>query len=177
MLQAENPIEALAAALHAGCLRDLPEIRYKDRDGEKHRDHMNSLSKEERADLYRAEKETGEPQGPFVEKTRRPTSNECDVFMFPQMWSSTALGYGGIGGQAMTSAFTVVVACPRTHTAAVYFGTGGRLAYLVDTRKNTDGGPNLWSCVQNQHMPSCKQAEEMFSQEDQNGGTLEAAGE
>lgn len=31
---------------------------------------------------------------------------EADVF--PQLWSSTALGFGGVGGQAMTTAYTTV---------------------------------------------------------------------
>lgn len=29
--------------------------------------------------------------------------------MFPQAWGSTSLGFGGIGGQAMTSAYTTVI--------------------------------------------------------------------
>jgi hypothetical protein len=49
--------------------------------------------------------------------------------MFPQMWGSTALGFGGIGGAAMTSAYTVIVfGCNRTD-ACVYFNGG--LAYHI----------------------------------------------
>lgn len=36
----------------------------------------------------------------------------CVMYMFPQTWASTALGfdkYGGFGGQAFTSAYTTVV--------------------------------------------------------------------
>lgn len=31
------------------------------------------------------------------------------MFVFPQTWSSTALGFGGCGGQAITEAYTTVV--------------------------------------------------------------------
>lgn len=56
---------------------------------------------------------------------RRPYISELTVYSFPQTWGSTALGFGGIGGSAMTTAQTVVVMNGRD--ACVYFG--GRLAY------------------------------------------------
>lgn len=31
------------------------------------------------------------------------------MYVFPQTWSSTALGFGGCGGQAITEAYTTVV--------------------------------------------------------------------
>ena len=61
------------------------------------------------------------------ERRRRPTEMDVEVFMFPQGWSSTALGFGGIGGQAMTSAYTVIVS--NLKDWAVYFN--GRLAYVI----------------------------------------------
>lgn len=60
---------------------------------------------------------------------RRPHSGEVEVYHFPQTWGSTALGFGGVGGQAMTSAYTTVVILDN-HYAAVYFA--GRLAYKID---------------------------------------------
>lgn len=53
--------------------------------------------------------------------------NELQIYSFPQTWSSTALGFSGIGGQAFTTALTVVVIYRRD--AFVYFG--GRFAYKV----------------------------------------------
>lgn len=44
---------------------------------------------------------------------------------FPQMWGSTALGFGGIGGAAMTTAQTYVVF--TYESVFVYFGS--RFAY------------------------------------------------
>lgn len=55
---------------------------------------------------------------------------EVEVYSFPQGWGSTALGYGGIGGQAMTSAQTIVLYDVCEGIARVYFG-GGRLAYEI----------------------------------------------
>jgi hypothetical protein len=50
--------------------------------------------------------------------------------MFPQTWGSTALGFGGIGGQAITSAYVCVIESNLVGSYAVYFG--GRLAYVID---------------------------------------------
>ena len=62
------------------------------------------------------------------EKTWYP---DIEMYMFPQTWGSTALGFGGIGGQAMTSAYTVVVADIQHNYYGVFFGE--RLAYLITT--------------------------------------------
>ena len=58
---------------------------------------------------------------------RRPHEEEVDVHMFPQTWGSTALGFGGIGGAAMTSGDVVVVM--HGASASVYFA--GRHAYSL----------------------------------------------
>jgi hypothetical protein len=50
--------------------------------------------------------------------------------MFPQTWSSTALGFGGIGGQAFTSAYVCVIESTLVGGYAVYFC--GRLAYVIN---------------------------------------------
>lgn len=60
--------------------------------------------------------------------TRRPEVRELSTTMFPQQWSSTCLGFDGIGGQAFTTAYTIVVVGPE-RDACVYFA--GRLAYHV----------------------------------------------
>ena len=36
-------------------------------------------------------------------------SHQFRMYVFPQTWSSTALGFGGYGGQAITEAYTTVV--------------------------------------------------------------------
>lgn len=52
---------------------------------------------------------------------------DCDVIDFDQIWGSTALGFGGIGGQMMTTERTYIIV--HTNRAYVYFG--GRYAYEV----------------------------------------------
>lgn len=61
----------------------------------------------------------------------RPTLDDFELHTFEQIWGSTALGFGGIGGQAMTSARTYVfvpVSCNQK--CFVYFA--GRFAYAVN---------------------------------------------
>lgn len=54
---------------------------------------------------------------------------EPELHVFPQIWGSTALGFGGIGGQAMTSAYTTVAVDEYSGFCGVFFGT--RMAYLI----------------------------------------------
>lgn len=54
---------------------------------------------------------------------------EFEMYMFPQVWGDTSLGFGGIGGQAMTSAYTTVITDESTGWCGIFFGE--RLAYLV----------------------------------------------
>ena len=54
---------------------------------------------------------------------------EIEMYMFPQTWGSTSLGFGGIGGQAMTTAYTVVVNDYNDGYCSVFFGD--QLAYLI----------------------------------------------
>lgn len=54
---------------------------------------------------------------------------EFEMLMFKQTWGSTALGFGGIGGCAMTSAYTTVVLDNYTGWCGVFFGEV--LAYKI----------------------------------------------
>ncbi len=68
-----------------------------------------------------------------VRAKRRPTTRDFTVYaMFPQTWGSTALGHGGIGGAAITTAYTVVLECIETGEMLVYFGS--RFCYAVHVR-------------------------------------------
>ncbi len=49
--------------------------------------------------------------------------------VFSQTWGSTALGFGGIGGQSMTSAYTTVIQNYDLGYVAVFFGNV--MAYIV----------------------------------------------
>ena len=113
-----TPFEALHEALAAAAHRDIPEITYEDRDW----DAWRKLSKEEQGVAMKTD------TVPRVSRIRRPMSDELEVVMFLQTWGSTATGYGGMGGAAMTSAYTIIVSDQRCH--CVYFGCG-RLAYKL----------------------------------------------
>ena len=61
----------------------------------------------------------------------RPTLDDFELYTFEQVWGSTALGFGGIGGQALTPARTYVfVSINCNQKCFVYFA--GRFAYAVD---------------------------------------------
>ena len=61
----------------------------------------------------------------------RPTIDDFELYTFKQTWGSTALGFGGIGGQAMTEARTYVfVPVTCNQKCFVYFA--GRFAYKAD---------------------------------------------
>lgn len=58
-------------------------------------------------------------------------STDFTIYMFEQTWGSTALGFPGFGGSAMTEATTYVL-IPKTegNCAHVYFGS--QFAYKVN---------------------------------------------
>ena len=60
-----------------------------------------------------------------------PTLDDFALHTFEQTWGSTALGFGGIGGQVMTSARTYVfIPMGVNQKCFVYFA--GKFAYAVD---------------------------------------------
>jgi len=66
-----------------------------------------------------------------ITKQERHTEYHMSVYsMFSQEWSSTAMGFGGLGGQAITSAYTVIIQSERGCGFCVYFG--GRFAYRIE---------------------------------------------
>jgi hypothetical protein len=109
MNYADNPITDLANCIAHAQYQGFADIEYEDRDWQHYRD-------------------TGEHKA--IAKTRRPTTRDFGVYaMFPQTWGSTALGHGGMGGAAVTTAYTVVLECMRTQEFLVYFG--GQYCYTV----------------------------------------------
>ena len=54
--------------------------------------------------------------------------SDIEIYVFPQNWGNTALGYRGVGGQAMTSSHTIVFYNPNTGNAM--FSYGGRFIRL-----------------------------------------------
>ena len=125
-MQLPSPIATVASALHHAALVSLPPLSYQTRD----LSAMRGWPAEKRMEATRTKTE------PMKTVVRRPTDSECEVHaMFAQTWASTALGYGGIGGAAMTPAYTVVIAGPEGHLAFYWNGT---FAYLVDQTTQTE---------------------------------------
>jgi len=88
-MKSDNVIESLSMAYMSALLVDIEEIEY------------NYSIK------------------PPLTKMRRPHRHELNVIHFEQMWGSTALGFRGMGGSAMTSAYTTVIICKQI--AYIYF--------------------------------------------------------
>lgn len=61
----------------------------------------------------------------------KPTIDDFELYTFEQTWGSTALGFGGVGGQAMTSARTYVFV-PVTCNQKCFIYFAGRFAYKTD---------------------------------------------
>ena len=127
-MQLHSPLEVLSNSLSHAAFVALPELVYETRDN----NAFYALSTKERQALSEREAK-GESVMPKKQVRRRPEVHECSVAaMFPQTWCSTALGFGGIGGQAFTTAYTTVIEGPAGHRA-VYWQ--GRLAYVIDVAK------------------------------------------
>jgi len=117
---AENPITDLADCVAHAQYIGFSDIEYETRDFEKIR---AAKTAEEKAQALHA----------TTPATRRPTTRDFGVYgMWPQTWGSTALGHGGMGGAAVTTAYTVVLECRATEEFLVYFG--GQWCYTVSRR-------------------------------------------
>lgn len=64
------------------------------------------------------------------DKKPYPTLDDFELCIFEQVWGSTALGFGGVGGQTMTSARTYVFV-PESCDERCFVYFGGRFAYAV----------------------------------------------
>lgn len=73
------------------------------------------------------------------DKIKEYLPDECwyerklDLYSFPQTWGTTSLGWGGISGQAFTTAQTVIIFDQENSIACVYIG--GRFAYMIRNSK------------------------------------------
>lgn len=86
----------------------------------------------------------------FVEQSKDKML-DFEAIVFPQTWGSTALGFGGFGGQAMTRAYTTVIHEIRTDTYVVFFGS--KAAYKV-----TDANENFLQDLKNHFLVSVNEA-------------------
>lgn len=75
--------------------------------------------------------------------------DDCDVVVFKQVWSNTACGWPGVAGQAITSAYTVVV-LGLCDDAVVYFG---RPAYRLARDANKHDRARFFDALGRRNMP------------------------
>lgn len=72
---------------------------------------------------------------------------DVEVYSWPQTWGDTACGFGGYGGQTITTRQTcVVISSYYTETALVYHA--GRFAYAVKRP-----GDEFWSAFAARRLP------------------------
>lgn len=106
----ENPLQSLHQSLSHAEYAGFPEYEYEERDWEH----------------YRKTKEDTR-----ITKQAKHRAYDLVVFaMFPQTWSSTTLGFGGVGGQAITPAYTIIIESTHGMGYCVYFG--GKFAYRIE---------------------------------------------
>jgi len=135
-MRASNPIETLSQCMAHAVYEGFPEFEYQDRD------------------WSQGFQPGVEPT--WITKKRKHIEYDVGVYaMFPQQWSSTALGFGGIGGQAITDAYTVVLESHQDCGYCVYFG--GRFAYRI---KRPCG--KFWDDIQIQSLNKVAGAEKMY---------------
>lgn len=128
----------VAAAMFSACATDLPDIEY----------HQFTPAMRREGKLP--------AEGPL--KKRRPNQYDLDdVIVFTQLWATTALGFGGMAGQACTTAPTIIFRLKESY--AVYFGC--QFAYLIN---NPNG--RFWSDVSERSMVDVSRAKTRYSKED-----------
>lgn len=139
-MQLGNPLVSLHEALASAVHRDLPDVSYQTKDWVK--------SKEQGVDVFR-------------DHVRRPFGSEVEVMIFNQIWGSTALGYGGLGGAAMTNAYTTI--CTHAGVYCVYFGQYGVLAYkIIFNKLKAAQRKALLKIIADNNMPARREALNMF---------------
>lgn len=77
-----------------------------------------------------------------------------DIQTFSQTWGSTALGFGGIGGNALTTANTTVIRLGNGQWP-VFFGS--RLAYVVENPTK-----EFYKDLLNRRMADCQTAAKRY---------------
>ena len=81
------------------------------------------------------------------------SSDNISVFVFPQVWESTALGYDEVGADALVKADTLVLYEEKEKIARVYFGKE-KLAYEL-----INPNSKFFEDIKNRTMLDCKEYE------------------
>jgi hypothetical protein len=92
----------------------------------------------------------------------RPTLDDLEWYSWPQTWGNTTLGFGGIGGQAITTAQTILVTDTLTGVVAIYHG--GKFAYVIKNPSIT-----FWERVRDWNLPGALHHRTGFEREEYHG--------
>lgn len=90
------------------------------------------------------------------------------VYSWPQTWANTSCGFGGISGQAITTAQTIIVIAPDERVC-VYHG-GGSFAYMVQKPSNF-----FWRNVGEFKLPGKIESKQHLEAEKVNGSVSEVS--
>lgn len=120
----DNPIVCLTSALASAQYKDMPKVK------DSRRKFGSKPYKGDRANIAEYKKWQKSAYETYERDHFADELHVCTMFL--QTWGSTALGFGGMGGQALTSAYTIIVYSNVTLTFCVYFG--GRFAYSLDDK-------------------------------------------
>ena len=117
----EYLLDKLASCFSHAQYQGFPQIEYQDKDWEMFHKWKQTLSEEERRLHYKGSLQ--EPDNCFVTKTRYHSKRDFSVIgVFEQTWGSTALGFDGMAGQAITTEYTIVLESHMFPIFLVYFG-------------------------------------------------------
>lgn len=109
----------------------------------------------------------------YIKEKREENDNEFDrelendmignlgrleMYTFPQVWSNTSLGWGGIAGQVICDAQTVVFLDRTYSIVCVYIG--GKYAYMIEMR-----GKKVIECISNRRFPGVIDVRKEFGDE------------
>ena len=100
---------------------------------------------------------------PLKEDGRPHDTADVEVHaMFPQEWSNTSCGFGGIAGQAFTSAYTTLIVSTVYNMACVYIGRRFAYRYMLTNKTNFD---ETFECIRYGQFPGQTDAAKSFDLE------------
>lgn len=71
--------------------------------------------------------------GRYADHASYDVWSDINLHIVDQMWGSTAGGWGGLGGAAMSNYYTMIIENSSLSIAFIYYG--GELAYIVEMDK------------------------------------------
>ena len=94
--------------------------------------HFNQLDGEQRSTLntYYERMLQFSKDKKYMDQDSLRAWNKINIHIVLQMWGSTACGWDGMGGSAMTESYTTVIESLNGGSIFVYYG--GKLAYVAE---------------------------------------------